>query len=90
MGKRGALSYTKKGRKGAEICQKEAGPRDSVPMNSSNTWCKIGSFVCCLLLGYEGISFVHDLATQARSLKSSSITVENKPLAHGQEIARNS
>jgi len=59
-------------------------------MNSLNDWCRMASLVCCLILGIEGFTFVHDLATQARSIAPGTVAVEKPHHALGQEIAKNS
>ena len=75
MGKRGALSYTKKEQKGAVICQKEMSTCDFLCMNSLNDWCRMASLVCCLLLGLEGYWFGHGIMVQARSMGAGSVAV---------------
>jgi len=57
-------------------------------MNSLNDWCRMASLVCCLLLGIEGVSFVHDIATQARTIKSEAAGIEMTTSVPSQETHR--
>jgi hypothetical protein len=69
MGKREATHPIKKVKKGAVICQKAGRACDSVRMNSLNNWCRTASLMGCLVLAIEGNLFVHNVASQARSME---------------------
>ncbi len=54
-------------------------------MNSFNRWCRTAALTCSLFLGFEGNLFVHNIASQARSMQAPSAVAEKHVLISNQK-----